>query len=295
MRLAADVASLETALRLRHEELVTMEARAEGLERRILDGVIDHSRALLISRPYKDTSNMSLKRVPSQASSTLSTIPSSGLGMALRSRPPPIRVKAAEVPASGRRILSLNQITRNVPTGAHGASQGSKRAQESGGLDSLKRSHSVRTTTSLGLGTGKLRKSSWAASGRRSGMSSEADDKENETFAEESDEEEAGSETGTERRTSFTTTERRSSFGTMTNTERRTSYGTVTGTLGTESMIDEGEAEGEGDREGDGAEEGKMTSVGRGRLVVYDGPADSGMGDDLATADLHGEGVVWAG
>ncbi len=42
MRLSADVSSLETALRIRREELHAMEARAEGLERRILEGVIDH-------------------------------------------------------------------------------------------------------------------------------------------------------------------------------------------------------------------------------------------------------------
>ncbi len=45
LRLAGDVSSLETALRIRREELDEMEGRAAALERRILEGVMDHSRA----------------------------------------------------------------------------------------------------------------------------------------------------------------------------------------------------------------------------------------------------------
>ena len=51
-RLQADLSSLHTALDIRREELNTMETRADGLERRILDGVLEHSRSLLTtSRP----------------------------------------------------------------------------------------------------------------------------------------------------------------------------------------------------------------------------------------------------
>ncbi len=199
-RLAAEVASLETARRMRHEELATMEARAEGLERRVLEGIIDHSRALLISRPVKDPKNMSLKRVsmgrpgtklqqgstqsPAPASPSLSTIPHNTVTLALKSRPPPIRMNAgsgavgsnaATHSPGGRRILSLNQITGNVPKGGHALARtggggagaphdllfsasrsGANSASGFGGLGNLKRSHSVKT----GSGTGYLRKSS---------------------------------------------------------------------------------------------------------------------------------------
>ncbi|KAJ2975257.1 hypothetical protein NUW58_g8410 [Xylaria curta] len=63
-RLTADVSSLETALHLRREELHAMDVRAEGLERRILEGVLDHSRALLMTKSSaKGRDAMSRKRV----------------------------------------------------------------------------------------------------------------------------------------------------------------------------------------------------------------------------------------
>ena len=164
-RLAAEVASLETARRIRHEELATMEGRAEALERRILEGVIDQSRALLISRrpPFKDDpdKSMSLKRVPSakRAASGVglgSTNPAA-VDVALKARPPPIRMSAVgPTSSSGRRIHSLNQITNNVPTGgqafsgyrpSHGRTDGGH-GGHTGGLVSLKRSHSVKTAGS---------------------------------------------------------------------------------------------------------------------------------------------------
>ncbi|KAI9882848.1 MAG: hypothetical protein M1823_005399 [Watsoniomyces obsoletus] len=205
-RLAADVASLETARKLRHEELSTMEVRAEALERRILEGIIDHSRALLISRPSKDLAaeNMSLKRVSKRTSSyglsVSGTTNINGgndknnmLTLALKPRPPPIRMNGIGMNGSsspsqqqqqqggGRRILSLNQITGNVPTGGNGSgsigSQGFSYLRPTGiisrtdtgssigsgkGLGNLKRSHSVKT----GSGAGSLRKSSLGGRGR---------------------------------------------------------------------------------------------------------------------------------
>ncbi|KAG7108670.1 hypothetical protein HYQ44_012034 [Verticillium longisporum] len=62
-RLTADVSSLEMALRIRREELHEMENRAEGLERRILEGVMDHSRVLLMSKAAKGQEMMNRKRV----------------------------------------------------------------------------------------------------------------------------------------------------------------------------------------------------------------------------------------
>ncbi|KAI9746148.1 MAG: hypothetical protein M1818_000829 [Claussenomyces sp. TS43310] len=157
MRLSADVSSLETALSIRREELHAMEARAEGLERRILEGVIDHSRAFLINKaPNKGRDAMNLKRVPSHATSITGSIMSSStsktrgsnttqsaIGMAMGG----IRAAPSNVPinipaGTSRRNFSLNQITSNVPTGG------------------FKRSHSVKTPG----GSGALRKNSWGGS-----------------------------------------------------------------------------------------------------------------------------------
>ncbi|MCJ1252793.1 hypothetical protein MMC24_000599 [Lignoscripta atroalba] len=251
-RLQADLSSLQTALEIRREEMQLMEARAEGLERRILEGVLDHSRSLLMtSRPHSSLKAMNLKRVISTASSattmtrastvgntvptTVSSAISSGVGMALKRRQP---MRNTPVGMTGntkgdRRILSLSTIGANKGpvtergmvlaspslTGA-GASKGNA-AFGSGGL---KRSHSVKSNF-------PVRKTSWGGT-RQLGMYGddvEEEDKEN-SVLDEGDEE--GSERGTERRTSY---------GSGTETERRTSYtGTYTGTgsYGTGSVVD---------------------------------------------------------
>lgn len=156
MRLSADLSSLETALRLRREELHDMEARAEGLERRILEGVMDHSRVLLMAKASRPATNsaigkdpMSRKRVPSQkpavppasapitavATAPKDTKPKTAFNMAMASTAN--RAKAS--PNQARRILSLSQITGNVASGG------------------FKRSQSVRQPG----GAGTYRKSSW--------------------------------------------------------------------------------------------------------------------------------------
>ncbi|KAI1325639.1 hypothetical protein F5Y16DRAFT_258939 [Xylariaceae sp. FL0255] len=150
-RMTADVSSLETALHLRREELHAMDVRAEGLERRILEGVLDHSRALLMTKSStKGRDAMSRKRVArsslggDQLSSQQQTPPSKPspkprgvLNMAVSGN------RASLIPpnpaGASRRILSLSQITNNVPTGG------------------LKRSQSVRAPAAAAL-----RKSSWA-------------------------------------------------------------------------------------------------------------------------------------
>src|SRR5438034_2224781 len=66
VKFTKDVSGLETALHLRREEMQLMEDRAEGLERRIVDGVLGHARSLLISRSTA-AQRMNLKRVPSFA------------------------------------------------------------------------------------------------------------------------------------------------------------------------------------------------------------------------------------
>ncbi|OIW27975.1 hypothetical protein CONLIGDRAFT_634305 [Coniochaeta ligniaria NRRL 30616] len=157
MRLSADLSSLETALRLRKEELHDMEARAEGLERRILEGVMDHSRVLLMAKANRPTTNsaigkdpMSRKRVPSQkpvppptapittAAAARDTKPKTAFNMAMNST----ANRTLAAPNQARRILSLSQITGNVSPGG------------------FKRSQSVRQTG----GAGAYRKSSWGGS-----------------------------------------------------------------------------------------------------------------------------------
>lgn len=151
IRLSADVSSLETALRLRREELHDMESRAEGLERRILEGVMDHSRVLLMAKANraKGRDAMSRKRVPSQkpaapptaaaAVNSSDSKPKAAFNIAMSGN----RNLAASTPSGqGRRILSLNQITNNVASGG------------------LNRSQSVRNT-----GGNSVRKSSWAGGG----------------------------------------------------------------------------------------------------------------------------------
>jgi hypothetical protein len=155
-RLTADLSSLDTALRLRREELHDMEARAESLERRILEGVMDHSRVLLMAKTNRAAANssrdsMSRKRVSSQrsadpapaASEAGATKPKSAITMAMSAR------SKASTPngtpsSSNRRILSLSQITNNVPSGG------------------MKRSQSVRTAGGAAAARG-LRKTSWTS------------------------------------------------------------------------------------------------------------------------------------
>ncbi|KKY17462.1 hypothetical protein UCRPC4_g05604 [Phaeomoniella chlamydospora] len=250
-RLTREVGVLETALNMRQEEMKVMESRAESLEKRILEGVMDHARSLMISRNSSTIGSnisgtskksreerrdkaMSLKRVPSAASSVATTKASStsqqpsgvssAVGLALKRRAP-LQEGGNSRPCSaqGRRILSTSHVTPRpsliVPE-HHRAlihAPASNKNQGVGGgvgsLMSLKRSHSVKSNPSSYYGG---RKASWG--GRRS---SNIANKENEIFCEEDeeegedgtrsihegDEEYEGSDTGTERRTSFAGTE----------------------------------------------------------------------------------------
>jgi hypothetical protein len=245
MRLSADVSSLETALRIRREELHAMEARAEGLERRILEGVIDHSRALLISKSNKGRDAMSRKRVPSHATSTTGSISSyatsrasnhtqSAVSMAMNGNRGPITVPINNPAGASRRILSLNQITNNVPTG---------------GSAFIKRSHSVKTPS------GALRKSSWGGS-----LSQKYGDlnKENLALKESEEEDKHHSSDGEV-----------SESGTMRRSSRGTTILTSTG-VG-DSVIDEGtEWTGSMDGDGDHREEFESEVEGPQQVVLYE-------------------------
>jgi DNA repair exonuclease SbcCD ATPase subunit len=237
-KLSKDLSGLETALEIRHEEMQQMEDRADGLEKRILEGVLDHARTVLLSRSGS-LSSMNLKRNRSVRSSragarspsamsnaTASTakelkdprsILGNGVGMALKRRTPNhLQAGTTAVqPNIGkeRRILSLSHVTGN-----RGAS---------GGLTNLKRSNSVKSNFSL-------RKSSWAGH-------STVSNKENEVFREEDEHDsEPESDAGTERRTSYAPSDRKSSYA---GTDRRSSYaGTVTDSVvtgPTESVVSE--------------------------------------------------------
>ncbi|KAG6107671.1 hypothetical protein E4U31_008227 [Claviceps sp. LM219 group G6] len=164
-RLAGDVGSLETALRLRKEELSDMEHRAERLERRIVEGVMDHSRILLMAKSSKSRDDMSRKRVRKPAAAPAEsgeTTPTPGGG---RSKRPAVsmalsakRNLALASPAnstSGRRIVSLSQMNSSSPSA------------------SVRRSQSVRTAAS----NLALRKRSWGG-GLGKGLGGE-EDKEN--------------------------------------------------------------------------------------------------------------------
>lgn len=256
MRLSADLSSFETALTIRREELHMMDTRADALERRIIEGVMDHSRLLLMAKAPRSTVNMNLKRVPSNQSATTAatTTPSmvnAGVDMALKSRSDGRRSQQSLNPSS-RRIASLSQITHNVPTGGKGLSATPRNA---GGLGNLKRSQSVKTANA--------RKHSWNApvQGSLGGF-----DKENSVLSEESDEENEGdfehSRTastgaktvsipptpGSDRRTSlsYTTGPSEYTYGTGSyftgsdTTDRRTSFGsTVRSNVGAGTSLDD--------------------------------------------------------
>ncbi|KAI8300146.1 hypothetical protein K4K61_009976 [Colletotrichum sp. SAR11_59] len=215
-RLTADVSSLETALHLRREELHDMETRAEGLERRILEGIMDHSRILLMSKATKGRDAMSRKRVQTQKSGqdcgVNEKISSPTVNLALsakRSLKPPTQTGTA------RRILSLSQITNNVPTGG------------------VKRSQSVRTAGAGGKG---LRKSSWAG-----GFAKGYGELDKENMLKETEEENLPSPAPREDAIVVTETMLGSDDTSDTETLRRSSRGTTVVTEGTENCSGDGD------------------------------------------------------
>lgn len=161
--LTSDVSSLETALNIRREELHDMEHRAEGLERRILEGVMDQSRMLLMAKSTKKAARdvMSRKRAPSQKPATDDADPAEPIPAPPKAQHHAVAFKTAlnsnrnnlqpqnamNAPQQqARRILSLSQINKpGFSSAAVNAASGFKRSQ------------SVKT---LG-GAGAFRKSSW--------------------------------------------------------------------------------------------------------------------------------------
>lgn len=311
-RMQADLSSLETALGIRREELHVMEIRADGLERRILDGILDHSRSLLTtSRPPSSLNQMNLKRVTSNASNTTATsrktsaataVPSnnasalsSGVGMALKRRQAP-KASVADSRSSNadRRILSLSTLGGNrgatterslVPANAMAAGTVASKGL---GVGPMKRSHSVKSNF-------PSRKSSWGGT-KVVGMSGDDgtnthDDKENSILDEVDEEEVEGSQAGTEGRTSYSGTYTGTgSYGEgsfISNDDKRDSFDASTvGTIGTRDFA----VTEDGHSDGEIAE--KEESKNAGEMVLYGHQSDSGIGTDIPTAQLpsHGSG-----
>ncbi|KAK5124396.1 hypothetical protein LTR85_001613 [Meristemomyces frigidus] len=256
-RLSADVSSLETALHIRRDELHEMDRKAETIERRMLEGVMNQSRMLLLARsakplPKKKPQGRDL-RVPSNASAAsaqtvTSTVPvlKANHALAMRTRPG-VQRSAASPNTAERRIMSLNQISHNAPP-ARSIPTTTPSLVSSNGLQSMKRSHSVKTQY--------MRKPSW---GGKRNLSLSAQNKENDILSEESedelardepqavDHEDLGSEAGTERRISYMTgTESGLTYGDGSYTDgvtpgtddgRRMSYGTSDLSYGTGSYM----------------------------------------------------------
>ncbi|KAL8702967.1 MAG: hypothetical protein Q9201_003871 [Fulgogasparrea decipioides] len=333
-KLQADLSSLQMALQIRREELQTMEAKADGLERRILDGVLDHSRSLLTtSRPASSLKAMNLKRVTStgsnattatRASTVATTIPSatastvsSGVGMALKRRPPPRNNAGSNVgDRSDRRILSLSTLGANKGPSLERsmvlADPARTAGTAKGGLNGLKRSHSVKSNF-------PVRKTSWGGT-KQLGMYGDDgpdEDKENSILDEEDEDGMDGSEAGTERRTSYTGTYTGTSMGyddgsELSADDKRTSYApSTTGTVGmTESALAEedeldsaagsehGSRDEPRDEPGDFGYDGihdhgdvlaaKGEVSNAGEMVVFGQPSDSGIGTDIPTAAFEG-------
>ncbi|KAF1356267.1 hypothetical protein BDV97DRAFT_374099 [Delphinella strobiligena] len=235
-KLNADVSSLQVALNIRKEELHDMDAKADALERRILEGLIDHSRAMLLTKQTPRTSPKKQVgrdlRNPSDGSApkmNLTPVASPGKNHALAMRTRPLIKRNGATPNSGeRRIMSLSQISKNVPSGAAAFSTPTPSLVSATGQ--LGRSHSVKNH--------KLRKHSWGP------ISFDDHDKENEI-------EEEGSEFGDQSSDvshgACTVADSDLTHGTGSYTDgvtptddgRRTSYGTYdTGSYMTGSDLD---------------------------------------------------------
>lgn len=305
-KLSKELSSLEMALELRHEEMQVMEDRADTLEKRILEGVLDHARTVLLSRP-RGLQSLNMKKArgsrsrgPS-ASSTTSTakdsrsIIGSSVGIALKKRTSASPQLGSNTPSNTnkeRRILSLSNVTGNRGVPDRYASSGC-------GFTNLKRSHSVKSNYSL-------RKASWG------GRSSVAN-KENESFPEE-DENQSGEESdaGTERRTSYTGTYTDSMmYGTesVVSTDRRVSAASSTNmsAAAPRSIVEDpkdGEQQEEEQGTADQEEDDGQTTKGNEsaddqlegepdedeedlestKMILYGQHSDSGLGAEIASA-----------
>lgn len=206
VRLTGEVSSLRTALEIRREELHMMDAKADALERRILNGIMDHSRALMMANggsrsPTKSKKSRNVDFVADD--SKMMPPPSTaanGLSLALKPRPA-IRRNGPPANPAQRRILSLSQISGNAPAPGAQVFPSSNNGLCSGG--GIKRSHSVKNSS-------YARKGSWGGrpntvSNKENGVLKEEEEELNalRSLAPSTIEEDVQSEAGTERRYSI--------------------------------------------------------------------------------------------
>lgn len=207
VRLTGEVSSLHTALDIRREELHFMDTKADALERRILNGIMDHSRALMMAKGGSRSPTKQKKRSNADAApedNKLMPPPSTaanGLSLALKPRPAIRRAGAPSNPAQ-RRILSLSQISGNAPASAQAYQPSNTGLSNSA---ALKRSHSVKTTNYARKGSWGGRPSAAIANKENDALNEEDENELNKTRAlapitDSIIEEDQQSETGTERR-----------------------------------------------------------------------------------------------
>ncbi|GAB1740285.1 hypothetical protein NU219Hw_g5399t1 [Hortaea werneckii] len=328
-RLTADVSSLETALHIRRDELHEMDSKAELIERRMMEGVMNQSRMLLLSKSSKPASKKKPApqgrdlRVPSSGSTVSTQTANSSVpplkanhSLAMKSRPALSRVNP-QANAGERRIMSLNEISHNVPSGGQGypASTNPSLLSNSG----IKRSHSVKNQASQAM-----RK---ASGGGKRNLSASIINKENSILSEESEDEfghddshyssnyeRTDSDAGTERRHSYMSgTESTGTYGdrsyadgptpggeselsyatgsylTGSDVDRRTSMASsANGVVGLQSAIDEEPDENEDTAGEDDATPPQIEAPSAEmEKVPFAPPSDSGVGTDLPTTALN--------
>lgn len=193
-KMQADVASLETALHIRRDELHQMDARAEQIEKRMLEGVMNQSRMMLLAKsarvpkppssPKKKPQGRDLRN-PSSGSAMSGMTDVSAVPSSVKTNQPLTTTKirppmARSIPthnAAERRIMSLSQINNNVPTGAHAFK--SKAPSLISSNSGVSRSQSVRSNL--------MGKPSWKSGKRHTSLGTF--NKENEILSEESESE----------------------------------------------------------------------------------------------------------
>jgi len=179
--LTADLQSLQTAIEIRKEEMTSMAGKADLIEQRIMEGLMNHSRALLLTKTHKPTPRPSPKkpkgrdlRMPSGKSqrditpvyidTDINNPPTAIIPAILNYKPSRQSIKNTSA-SKDRRFMSLSQINPNAAPSSPSARQSLVNvnsliaAPRTTVFDSLKRSQSVRSSGLLL----NPRKSSWNA------------------------------------------------------------------------------------------------------------------------------------
>ncbi|KAF3918688.1 hypothetical protein AA313_de0206874 [Arthrobotrys entomopaga] len=158
-QISAELSSIETALALRREEMALLEARAESLERRMMEGVINQSRSILLAKSAP-ASSKPLRRIVN---------------------PPAIGTLRSANATSGRRIVSMNLVNTtsnslSIADSPNRTPSGSAMFTNTAGT--LRRAQSVRTSVHTS------RKTSWSINEPMILDDGGSENKENETAGE---------------------------------------------------------------------------------------------------------------